>query len=211
MHSTADPMLWATFLTITGVWLAALVTPGPDFLATTHAALAGSRRSGVLVAAGVAVGMMAWATASVLGFTTLIRAAPWLYATVKIAGAAYLMYLGIRLLWSARTSHTAVAVVPSGSSLSAFRRGLLTNLSNPKAAALFSSLFAVLTPATAPPLFDAALVGMMVATTAIWYAIVACVIASGPLSTLYRRAERAIAATTGLIFIGLGARLATEE
>lgn len=212
MDSAAYSTLWASFVTITAVWLAALVAPGPDFLATVHTALSGSRRSGVLVAAGIAAGMAAWATASLLGLGLLFRSAEWLYSTVKLAGAAYLVYLGIRMLWSARAPRVAIEPVrPAVSHFRAFRRGFLTNLSNPKAAALFGSLFAVLAPAAAPAWFDAAIVVMMVVTAGGWYVAVACAMTSGPVALLYRRAERAISAVTGALFVGLGARMAADR
>lgn len=204
--------LWASFVTITIVWLAALVAPGPDFLATVHTTLSGSRRSGAFVAAGIAVGIAAWATASLLGLGLLFQTAEWLYYAVKLIGAAYLVYLGVRILWSTRASRLAsTSAEPVVSDIGAFRRGLLTNLSNPKAAALFGSLFAVLAPTAAPVWFDAGVVAMMVATSLGWYVAVACAMASGPVAVLYRRAERAISAAAGALFVGLGARMAADR
>jgi threonine/homoserine/homoserine lactone efflux protein len=144
--------LGAAFLAAVAVWLAALVAPGPDFAATLHAAAGGSRRSGLGVAAGVTVGMTVWATASLFGLHTLLRALSEVASAVRLVGAAYLVYVGGRLLWAAgRGGAPAPPAVRPRSLPRAVRHGLLTNLANPKALALFGSLFAVLVPPAAPP------------------------------------------------------------
>ena len=212
MDEVLAPPLWASLATITAVWLVTVISPGPNFLATAHAALSQSRRSGVLVAAGIAVGTTLWATVSLAGLGLLFQSAGWLYAAVKLAGGAYLIYLGLRTIAAAHR-RPAVAL-PSRAPLTgrqAFRRGLLTDLANPKAAAFFTSLFAVAVPPTAPLWFDAAVVALVVAMAGGWYAVVACAMTAGPIPALYRRAERAIGYLTGAVFIGLGARLASER
>ena len=93
--------LGAAFLTALAVWLTALMTPGPDFAATVHASVGGSRRSGLAVGAGVTVGMAAWATASLFGLHAVLLAFEGLVTAVRLAGAAYLTYIGVRLLWAA--------------------------------------------------------------------------------------------------------------
>src|SRR4051812_43112329 len=133
--------LGVAFLTALAVWLAALMTPGPDFAATVHASVGGSRRSGLAVGPGVTVGMAAWATASLFGLHAVLLAFEGLVTAVRLAGAAYLTYVGVRLLWAAwkgESSHAEAAAPRSVTA--AFRHGLLTNLANPKALALFGSL-----------------------------------------------------------------------
>src|SRR5947207_11325205 len=88
--------LGTAFLTALVVWLAALMTPGPDFAATVHASVGGSRRSGLGVAAGVTVGMAAWATASLFGLHVVLLAFAELATAVRLAGAAYLISIGCR-------------------------------------------------------------------------------------------------------------------
>ncbi len=212
MDASASGDLWASVAVLVGVWLAALVTPGPDFLATVNAALTGSRRAGVLVGVGVGIGMAVWATASLLGLGLLLRTSELLYGAVRLAGAAYLVYLGARLLWSARRRHDEADLGAAPlSDRGALGHGLLTNLSNPKAAALFGSLLAALTPPEAPLWFDVSLVLFMAGSAIAWYVAVACVMASGPVARAYRSAARAIAALTGALFVGLGVRLAADR
>ena len=213
MEDMLGPPLWASLATITAVWLITVISPGPNFLATAHAALSQSRRAGVLVAAGIAVGTTLWATVSLAGLGLLFQTAGWLYAVVKLAGGAYLVYLGLRTIAAAHRRQAA-APSPTGARLTgrqAFRRGLLTDLANPKAAAFFTSLFAVAVPPTAPLWFDAAIVALVVAMAGAWYATVAWAMTAGPIPALYRRAERAIAYLTGAVFMGLGVRLAADR
>jgi len=201
----------AAFLTALLVWLAALITPGPDFAATVHASVGGSRRQGLAVAAGVTVSMAAWAVAGVFGLHALLVMFEGLATAVRMAGAAYLTFIGVRLLWAAwhgASSHMASATPQSTSG--AFRHGLLTNLANPKALALFGSLFAVLVPADAPLWFSASLLLAVITTTASWYVLVAVTMSTKAIARGYRRIERAITAVTGAVFVGIGARLAAE-
>ena len=75
-----------------------VISPGPNFLATMYAASTRSRRAGLHVTAGIAVGTTIWATGSLLGLAVVFQAAGWLYLIVKYVGAAYLIYLGIKLI-----------------------------------------------------------------------------------------------------------------
>jgi threonine/homoserine/homoserine lactone efflux protein len=204
--------LWAGFATVLGIWVVTVVTPGPNFLATVHATLARSRRSGLLVAAGITLGTALWGTASLFGLGLLFKAASGLYEAIKIAGAAYLVYVGARMVLSARrASAVPGASGPAVSGLRAFRHGLVTDLSNPKAAAFFTSLFAVAVPPSAPLWFDGLLVGSVTAVAGGWYSLCAWAMATDPIVAFYRRVARGVSALAGLVFIGLGLRLAAER
>jgi threonine/homoserine/homoserine lactone efflux protein len=104
----------------------AMVVPGPDTLVVLRASLGGGTRAGVWAAAGSAVGLLAWGTATVVGLTTLLTASPAAFEAVKLAGAAYLAFLGVQSL---RAGSVAAGAVLQGA---AFRRGLLTDLANVK-------------------------------------------------------------------------------
>ncbi len=212
MPDLLDPGHWSAFFVIAGVWVVTVVSPGPNFIATVHAALSQSRATGVWVSAGIMLGTTIWATASLGGLALLFQQAAWLYTLIKYAGAAYLVYIGFRMIRTARTMAPVQAGAgPRMSRAQAFRRGLLTDLANPKAAAFFASLFAVTVPPTAPLWFDALIVALVVAVAGGWYALMACVMALEPVATLYRRVQRAVTMATGALFMALGVKLATDR
>jgi len=212
VHTLSAAGLWTGFATVIGVWIVTVVTHGPNFLATVHATLTRSRRAGLLVVAGITVGTALWGTASLFGLGLLFQAAGGLYEAVKLAGAGYLVIVGVRLILSARrTSAPARIVGPAIPAAHAFRHGLVTDLSNPKAAAFFTSLFAVAVPPTAPLWFDALLVATVAGIAGLWYGTVAWAMAADPVVALYRKAARAISALAGVVFVALGLRLAAER
>lgn len=213
MFDALDPALLASLITVTVIWLVTVITPGPNFIATVQASASSSRRAGLMVASGVAFGTALWAGASLLGLGLIFQTAGWLYQAIKYVGAAYLIFIGVRMVLSVRRPAAAmsVAAVPTLDNGRAFRRGLIVDLSNPKAAAFFTSLFAVAVPPTAPLWFSALLIALVVAIAWGWYSGVAWAMAAGPVAAAYRRAERAITAMAGALFIGFGVKLAMDR
>ena len=201
--------LAASFFAVIAVWLVTVITPGPNFMATAHAALHQSPKHGVALAVGIGLGTTIWATASLLGLGILFQTMGWLYQAVKVAGAAYLIGIGAWMIFSARPRTPIRRSGPTQVG-AAFRRGVLTDLSNPKAAAFFTSLFAVAVPPGAPPWFNAALISAVVAIATGWYALVALGISAGPAARFYQGMEKAIRRMAGAVFIAFGVRLAAD-
>src|SRR5437879_1021097 len=123
-----------------------IVTPGPDTALIIRNALRAGARSASLSAVGVGLGSAAWATASVIGFAALLESSDVAFTTFKLAGAAYLVYLGLRTLTSTFRPVSGrptepTPVTPKGTSAwSAFVQGVLNNLLNPKAGAIFATV-----------------------------------------------------------------------
>jgi threonine/homoserine/homoserine lactone efflux protein len=188
-----------TFLLVA---LVVIVTPGQDTALTIRNTLLGGRRHGVLTAAGVATGQLVWVVATSVGLAALLIASEPAFVALRIVGAAYLVWLGARSLWSAwrGRAHGAAA----GSRRAPFRQGVLSNLGNPKMAVFFTSLL----PQFAHS-FGALLVHGLVfcGLTLAWLSIVARV---G--SVLRRpRVRRIVDAVTGAVLVALGLRLAGER
>ena len=128
----------AAFLAVAVV---VIVTPGQDTALTVRNTIAGGRRAGVRTAAGVVCGQAVWALAAALGVAALLVASEPAFVALKLAGAAYLVYLGSRALLAAvrrgpgMSEHAARAA--GGREL---RHGLLSNLANPKMDVFFTSL-----------------------------------------------------------------------
>ena len=197
-------------LTVAGIWAIAVATPGPNFFIVAQSALSGSRIAAFAAVAGVSTGTLIWGLAGWLGISALFAAAPTAYIILKLAGGAYLLFLGLRLLWSTRrptnldSGQAAASHVTSSAS---YRLGLMTNLANPKSAIFVTSVFATALPIDANWTEGLAAVAIIVTVSVGWYALVALVLAQPRISSAYLRARRIIDGVTGLIFAGFGMRL----
>lgn len=206
----------ASFAALLTVWTLALLIPGPDFLAVSHASVARSRRDAVFVGLGVAAAMAVWATTSLVGLTVLLLKCQPLFQAVRLAGAAYLAWLAFQLLRSAvrRTAHGGPAVGTGAKPRragAAFRAGFLCNIGNPKAAVFFSSVFAALLPPHVDWEFRTAIGIAIPAIGAAWYTVVACLFSAKRIAAGYARARRVVDAVTGTIFAALAGELAIAE
>jgi RhtB (resistance to homoserine/threonine) family protein len=195
--------------TLAAIMLLACISPGPDFVAVSSRAL-GSRRAGLLAAVGVATGCVAWALLAVFGLGMLLARLSWLYWLVRLGGALYLIWMGLRMLIGARKADAPAAAeaVHHASGMAALRAGLLVNLTNPKAVAFFGSLFITVLPAAAPAWVYCATVGVVGAVAMAWFATLAFMFSANRVRQTYARIRRPIDALMGAALVGLGARLA---
>ena len=130
MHLALLPFLAISILLI--------LIPGPDTAVVTKHALLGGHRSGVLASVGVAIGLTVWTVAAALGIAALLKASAVAFLVLKIAGALYLVWIGVQML-RARDQAGGATGVRSASSVKAIRQGLLSDLGNPKIAVFFTS------------------------------------------------------------------------
>ncbi len=216
------PLLWNTraigahLLIFIGVAAIVIITPGPDMVLVTKNAVMHGRRAALGTSLGVNAGLAVWTVASALGVASLVRASALAFTILKLVGAAYLIWLGLHALWSARRRWLPEAVdLPDRRQLDArlgFRQGLFSNLANPKIAVFFTSLLPQFIGPTRSVLLPFLLLGgLFVLMTVVWLCAYALVAAKA--SSLLRRPR--IKATldriTGVVLIGLGLRLATER
>jgi len=197
---------------IAGVFLLACLSPGPVWVVITSTAMSVSRTAGILTGLGVAGATWTWATVAMLGVGLLARLA-WLSMAIKLAGAVYLVWIGLRMMAVARRP-----VLPAGlvsgehrAGWTALRRGYLSSITNPKAAAFFGSIFVVMLPAHAPDWVYAATVMLLTALSAGWHCGLALVFSVGPVQAAYRRSKARIDTAIGAILIALGVRLAVSR
>lgn len=138
-------MTTASLLTLIGVWIVAIASPGPDLFQIIRIG-AKSRANGVACALGIMVGNTIWIVASLLGLSALIQAVPQILSVLQLAGGGYLIWMGAMSVRSGLQSRgvNAAHVVraPEMSSSRAFRLGVTTNLSNPQAVLFFGAVFA---------------------------------------------------------------------
>jgi threonine/homoserine/homoserine lactone efflux protein len=145
------PDLTLAIATIAVVQLMGTISPGPSFLIVSQTAVAESRAAGLRLAFGLAIGTVIWAVSAMLGLKALLTAFGSLYLAMKIAGGAYLIYLAVQL-W--RRADEPLAVAKGGKSppggMAAVRRGILAQLSNPKVAVFYGSVFVTMLPVETP-------------------------------------------------------------
>jgi threonine efflux protein len=161
----------STFATIWILHVAAMVSPGPNFLLVSQLAASDRARSAAFAALGVTCGAACWATCAVLGVNVVFVAFPGLRLALQVAGGVYLLYLAIRL-WRSSGAAT-VDRASSVSSWAGFRLGFLTNITNPKVALFFGSVFAASLPAAPSPILQASAVAMVAINALCWHTLLA--------------------------------------
>ena len=199
-----------------GVVAVLTITPGPDMLLVIRNGLSAGVRGAWLTGLGCCAGISVHATAAVLGLSAILAASPAAYTAVKLAGAAYLAYLGIRLLISAIMSGDApppdeTAPAAARGAGTPFRQGLVTNLLNPKIALLFLTLLPQFVADGEPRLrTTAALAAVFLGGAVLWWRTFS--LAIGPISRTLRgrRSRRLLDAVAGCALIAISVRVALE-
>lgn len=204
-------------LAFLGISVLVICTPGPDTAMTIRNALLGGRSAGLATAAGVSTGLAIWALATSAGLVALLIASEPLFLAVKYAGAAYLVWLGLQSLRAAfgPSAHQQAIAGPATGGLrprQAYRQGVVSDLSNPKIAAFFSSMLPQFAPAGAADFMGLAALGLLFsAMTLLW--LTGYALATARMADALRRPRirRTLDGITGVTLIGLGLKLATEE
>ncbi|MEG0922989.1 MAG: LysE family translocator [Comamonas sp.] len=194
-------------LSVAVVCIAGVMSPGPNFVAVTHRAISSSRPEAFAMVFGIAIVNMLWATAAVLGVGLLLTSLPWMFWVIKLMGACYLIWFGVKLFKrSAQPIETGMTLETRTTFRSALRDGVTTNLANPKSMAFYASMFSGAVPAQASTQTLMALVAMVGAIAIVWYGSVALVLSVNRMADLYRRGKSVIERTCGLVLILLGFR-----
>ena len=206
MVAVAVSQLWVLSLVV----LLAFVSPGPDFVAVVSFAL-GGRRGGIGVALGIALASFAWALLAMAGLGLVLGRLVWLYEAIRIGGALYLVWLGVKMLRGALKPAVGAAVAAvEASFLAGVRRGLAVSATNPKAAAFFGSVFVSILPTDTTLATRASALAVVAVLGAVWFTVVALLFSDERVRSLYARGRRALDAVMGTILVALGARLAVS-
>lgn len=202
----------ANFLAFLVAALALNFAPGPDMLYVLGRSLGQGRQAGIVSALGIFVGCLVHIAAAALGLAALLRASATAYNVIRYAGAAYLVYLGVRMLLS---KQAASALATSNGAAPAplarvFTQGVITNVLNPKVAMFFLAFLPqFVNAARGPVIFQIAVLGLIFDVGGTLVNIGVAVFA-GHLGDRLRKSGRAARFQkwlTGSIFIGLGIRL----
>ena len=205
MHLDLAPFLLISVLLI--------LIPGPDTADVTKNALLGGRQLGIAASLGVSIGLVVWTAAAALGLAALLQASDVAFNALKIAGAAYLIWIGVQML-RARDTLSALSGQPvgRGHSVRALRQGLLSDLGNPKVAVFFTSFLPQFVHGTGSPFLPLLLLGVTFAVlTLAWLIVYSTVV--GHASDFIRRpsVRKVLDRFTGVVLIGFGVRLAFEH
>lgn len=196
-----------TLVTIGFVQLLAVISPGPSFLITAQTAVARSRLDGIKIAFGLGAGTLVWSTAALLGLNVIFRLHHWLFVGMKIAGALFLLWIAIQIFRHAKSPIELIEGNGEAAKRNPFVRGFLTQISNPKVAVFFGSIFVAMLPQQVPGWMVLALIAIVTTNEVVWYTLVASCFGSGPVRRFYLGAKAWIDRVTGVFLAVLSLRL----
>ena len=188
-------------LAFLAVAVVVIVSPGPDFALTVNNTVARGRRAGTATACGIVSSQLLWGLAAAAGLAALLVASRPLFLGLRIAGAAYLMWLGIQALRAARRGGGHAVPLRRGSG---YRQGFLSNAGNPKMAIFFTSLLPQF--GTSLP----ALVGHCLLFSSLTLAWLLLVVRAGS-ALRVPRLRRVLDAITGVVLVAFGVGLAATR
>jgi threonine/homoserine/homoserine lactone efflux protein len=192
-------------LGIAGAITLGAMSPGPSFVLVARTSVARSRGDGLAMALAMGVGGMLFAVLALTGVHVVLSSVPLLYAALKALGGAYLIYLGWRIWRNAARPIDFGSPVESSSR--SFWLGLATQISNPKTAVVYASVFVSLLPREMPVWAMLVLPGVIFCIEAGWYSIVALALSSPAPAAAYLRWKRWIDRAAGGVMGLLGVKL----
>ncbi len=196
-------------LPVFGIFIPALILPGPDFVGVVRSSMTRGTRAGLLTTVGVSIGLGLYATLSMLGLSAVLVKFQWLTWAVRVLGGGYLAYLGLRLLFSKPAAIGAAATqgLVRGNPL-VF--GFFVTLTNPKAIVLFASVFATAVTASTPAWLMGLMIALVMTSGLVWYSIVSLFMSSAPVMRRFQHAKHWIERVAGASFILIGGRIIAD-
>ncbi|GAB7529353.1 LysE family transporter [Pseudomonas sp. 3A(2025)] len=199
-----------TLLTaLAGAFIVLIISPGPNFLVITQLSFSQSRQQGICAGLGVASGSIIWALLAATGLGLMFQQLPWLQPGLQLLGGAYLTWLGTKSLRSAGSQPAPrdIKALGIGSLSRAYRFGLLTNMTNPKALAFYTSVFTTVAAPGLPMWVRTAGVSIIAVLAISWFVLLATLFSIPAVQERYRRMKKAIDIITGLFMVAFGLRL----
>ncbi|HSS60824.1 MAG TPA: LysE family translocator [Candidatus Limnocylindrales bacterium] len=201
-------------LAFAGVSLLLAVTPGPDMAVVTKNALAHGRRGVILTTSGIGLALVTWVTATAVGLSALLRTSGEVLLVLKIVGACYLAYLGVRTLLESRAQPGDLlgATPPAAPAHAVFRQGFLSAISNPKLGVFFVTFlpqFVQPGQAVLPRLFELGVTFAVIGW--VWMNVYGLFVTRLRQVITAPRVRQWMQRVTGVVLLGFGARLALER
>ncbi len=191
------------------IFIPALLLPGPDFVAVVRSSMTRGPASGLMTTLGVSFGLALYATLSLIGLSAILVQFEWLAWTVRILGGCYLAYLGIRLIL-AKPGQIDVSGESANGLLKAMVFGFLVTMTNPKAIVLFTSVFATAVSQETPLWLMGTMIGLVFASSILWYSIVSLFMSSRPVIRRFGNAKSWVERAAGVCFVGIGGRILAD-
>lgn len=191
------------------IFIPALILPGPDFIAVVRSSMTRGTAAGLLTTLGVSIGLLLYASLSLLGLSAILVEYQWLTWTVRILGGCYLAWLGIRLLMS-KPQEIDIENENFDKKGNPLLFGFLVTLTNPKAIVLFASVFATAVTDTTPAWLMLSMIALVFASALFWYALVSLFMSSGPVIRRFQNARHWIERMAGVCFIGIGGKILAD-
>jgi len=201
------------FIAISSVHFLALVSPGPDFALIARNSFVYSKKTGIFSALGLALGIVVHISYSLLGIGLIISRSIVLFSTIKIVGALYLIYIGVRSFrpGSGLTAGGGEKAGKEMDNVSAVKMGFLTNILNPKVTLFFLSLFTQFIDPGTPFLVEMVYAGEMVIMTFVWFSFVAIMLSKKEIKERFSSMRSGIEKVFGTVLILLGIKIALSS
>ncbi|BBH65974.1 threonine transporter RhtB [Actinoplanes sp. OR16] len=188
------------------------ITPGLDTALVLRAAITMGRGPAFATAFGIGAGALAWGAAAAVGAAALLAASSLAYTVLRVAGAAYMIFLGLKMIRGAlrrdRAGDEPEVTTRTPTLWSTFGRGFLTNLLNPKVGAFYIAVIPQFLPDGASPLGMGLLLALVHDLEGLLWFTVIILAAQSARGFLARRAvRRGVDAGTGVALLGFGVRL----
>ncbi|WP_456385448.1 LysE family translocator [Desulfolithobacter sp.] len=200
------------FLTVALVHLLAVASPGPDFAMVLRQSLVAGRQAALWTSVGIGTGILIHVAYALMGLGLIISRSIELFSIIKLAGGAYLLYVGWKSLRSRPDAPATNQAVPGQTreytAWQAFRTGFLTNVLNPKATLFFLSLFSVIIKPETPHGIQLFYGLYMALATATWFCGLSMVLTQARIRRGAIRFGHWTEKVMGWVLIGLGIRLA---
>lgn len=198
------------FFTVAMVNLIALVSPGPDFFFVSQTAVSRSRKEAMMGVLGITTGIAVWAGIALMGLHIILAKMAWLHNIIMVGGGLYLCWMGYQMLRGAIQKPKACNEMPQvalASSGKSYMKGLLTNLSNPKAIIYFGSVFSLFVGDSIGSSVRSGLFIMILLETFLWFSVVASLFSLPGMRRGYQRMARWIDGMAGSLFTVFGIHL----
>lgn len=202
------------YLALAGI-IAALtvgvVSPGPSFVMIARTAVASSRREALGAAVGMGLGGLLFGAAALAGLQAVLSAVPGVYVALKVLGGLYLCTLGVQIFRGARQPLRLDTSAPTNAKATrAMLLGFVTQVSNPKTAVVYASVFAAFLPASTSAFFVVALLALVFAVEAGWYGLVALLLSAERPQRAYLACKATVDRAAGTVMCGLGLKLVLD-